>query len=446
MPHWLIDEGALQTLRDARRMRLRPSETQLVAFEREQVAARDGNLPRGMSVAGATAEIRVVGILTKQPDIFALFFGGGNTTYRDLIAALGVARSDPSIKNISLYVDSPGGDVDGLFELLAALEQTRAVKAISVRAANAMSAAYGISAVAGRIEATNAGSRFGSVGVAAAYFVDDDIVDITNTDSPDKRPDVTTDEGRATVRRELDAIHDLFIEQIARGRGNGVTARTVREEFGRGATMLAGDAKRRGMIDAIARVGLRAVSSTAASETSPEANGASAPSLATEQEQRTMNLRELRAQHPETYEAAVQEGVTAERDRVNAHLELGQAGGAEGMRIAAEAIAAGTALNQTMNARYLRLAMNNRDQSLRASDEQTVAGAANAPGSGAAPGTPQSAQGQQQPAQQQQSNGTPATAGQPQTEAEKQELLGVEVARRIKSLAGTGTRAPSTDN
>jgi ClpP class serine protease len=365
---WLIDEDAARQLRDARRLSLKPSDAQIVAFEeRGRAEARDNaDLPRIMRVAGSVAEVRVEGVLTKTPDILAFFFGGGNTTYTSIIASLAIAKSDPAIKSAVLYVDSPGGTVDGLFDTLAAIEMFRAVKPLTVKAANALSAAYGIAAAAGKIEALNAAARFGSVGVAASYAfsTDEEIVDITNTDSPDKRPDVTTDEGKAVVRRELDAIHDLFVDSIARGRE--LDGKVVREDFGRGATLLAGEAKKRGMIDAVAKPGaLRAVGTTSKI-------GASAD----DQKETKMDLRTLKAQHPDIYDLACADGTKAERDRVVAHLTMGQTGGEEGLKIALAAVEAGTDMNMTSLAKYQAVALNQRDRTLRQQDDKQVGEAA----------------------------------------------------------------------
>ena len=353
---WLIHEDTARVLRDARRAGGTPSAEEQRAHG-ERVAARSGG-PRSLNVAGDVAEIRVVGVLTKNPDFWAWLLGLGNTTYSDLQEALALAQSDPNVASVRLFVDSPGGQADGLFELLASLERLKAEKPVSVRAANAYSAAYGIAAVAGPIEAQTAGSMFGSVGVAASFWLNETIVDLTNSDSPDKRPDLSTEEGRAVVVRELDAVFELFVDAIARGRG--LTAQDVVKNFGRGASFVAGEAKRREMIDGVAKPALRAVSAGAAAaaerETIVSADGG-------RRKDSTMTLEELRSQHADIYRAAVQEGETQERDRVVAHLTLGETSG--DMVTAAEAIRSGAAMTQTYTARYLAAGMNRADRSTR---------------------------------------------------------------------------------
>jgi ClpP class serine protease len=202
--------------------------------------------------AGDVTEIAIEGVLTKHPDFLAWLLGVGNTSYLDIQDELASAAADPSTTRVVLAIDSPGGHVSGLFETLAALETFP--KPITVRASLAASAAYAIAASAGRIEAITPASEFGSIGVAVTFLHDEDLIDITNTASPAKRPDVTTEQGKAVIRRELDALHELLIGSIASGRtraGRKTTAAEVNSDFGRGGMFIAGEARQRGLIDAI---------------------------------------------------------------------------------------------------------------------------------------------------------------------------------------------------
>lgn len=83
-----------------------------------------------------------------------------------------------------------------------------------------------------------------------------------------------------------------------------------------------------------------------------------------------MDLKELMAQHPGVYSAAVQAGVDQERERVMAHLKLGQASGA--MSVALDAIKDGSALTLSLQADYMAAGLNRRDQSLRNADDATA--------------------------------------------------------------------------
>lgn len=328
--------------------------------ERQAAIEASSGVPRNLKIAGDVAEIRVEGVLTQKPDFFAYWYGGGNTTYEQIQQAFALAQADTGVKRVSLYVDSPGGEVSGLFDALAAIEAFS--KPISVLASCACSAAYAIASVAGKIEGTNAAAQFGSIGVAATFWVFEEQVTITSTEAPDKRPDLSTEEGRAVVRKFLDDIHEVFAAAIAKGRET--TVEKVNTEFGRGATLLAGEAKKRGLIDKIAKPALRAVNVTEtaiASEKGPQT------------EPTQMNLETLKKDHPELFAAVVKEGVAQERDRVCAHLTMGEQSG--DMKTAVAAIQSGDGMTQTLTAKYLAAGMNRADRSARQVETDT-AGAA----------------------------------------------------------------------
>lgn len=373
---WLISQEKASEIRQAILSGAAPTAAQMsehtareMAAEQEAVAST--NLPRNMSVAGHIAEIRVDGLLTPKPDLFAWLFGGGNTTYAQIQSALGIAAADPNIREISLLVSSPGGTVAGLFETLAAIESIRGAKKISVKASQAASAAYAIAATAGQIEATTRASSFGSIGVAASFTVDDKVIDIASTEAPNKRPDITTEEGKAVVRQHLDAIHELFVDAIARGRGT--TVDNVNETFGRGAVLLAAQAKALGMIDKIPPTPRANNGSSAMVDDDTNQPDAPASSGA---EEKKMDIQELKAQHRDLYEAVRQEGVEAgvkqERDRVCAHLTYGQNCGA--LDVAVGAVKDGAEMTQTLMAEYMTAGRNKVDITARA--QETAAAAA----------------------------------------------------------------------
>lgn len=109
--------------------------------------------------------------------------------------------------------------------------------------------------------------------------------------------------------------------------------------------------------DAVRDAAARALTET----TQPEARAATAPVAppdasaetggAQQQKETIMNLEQLKAQHPDVYAAAVKETLEKERDRVNAHLELGETCGA--MALAIESVKSGAEMSQTLNAKYL---------------------------------------------------------------------------------------------
>jgi ClpP class serine protease len=257
-----------------------------------RAASRDNGK---MQIVGREAVIPIEGVLTERPDWFAAYFGGGNTTYPDIKQAVAEANGSPEIDSITMaYGYVPGGNVTGLFSTMDAIRDSEKPITATVKG-GAMSGGFGLASQAGRIVAADRGTQFGSVGVAMDTWVYDGSikeVSIASTEAPKKRPDLLTDEGKAVVREELDAIHNVFVESIAEGRGT--TVKKVNANFGQGAMVLAEQALQAGMIDAIG------VEQSASQQSAPEA--------AETKEVRSMDLQKLKTEYPAVYDAAVAVG------------------------------------------------------------------------------------------------------------------------------------------
>jgi ClpP class serine protease len=360
---WLLESNIRQSMQQARKAGFMPSVEQQTQFDARFNSSVSANENRLLTMAGNGAEISIKGVITQVPSFMAMVFGGGNTTYPDIISAIATAQQDDNVETITLSIDSPGGEFDGLFDTLAAIQAaTKPVKAIISNLG--ASAAYAIASQADEIVATNIAARIGSVGVVATFGVYDDEVSITSTEAPKKRPDVRTSEGVAMVREELDALHELFVDAIANGRG--VDTSKVNANYGQGGTLLAGEALKRGMIDSIAAPSLKSVKTTstktATSGTQPEAT--------------KMDLNTLKAQHPETFAAAVQQGTTEERDRVTEHLIMGEASG--DIKTACAAIKDGTAMTGALRATYMTAGMNRNDVLQRQGEDASATAGDNA--------------------------------------------------------------------
>lgn len=344
MNTWLITKDAWHIVRTAEALGVLPTAEERAEFN---ASFSDGDYPgaRIMDKVGNTAQINISGVLTKEPSWLLRYFGGGNTAYSEIISAINEAERDPAIEEVVFSIDSPGGNTSGLTDAMDAI----AGMTIPTRAevsGMAASAAYGLASQAGSITALNRSAMFGSIGVKATYFVDGTVVEVTSSNAPEKAPDVTTEEGKAVVQKTLDQIEAVFIEDIARGRG--VTTDKVKADFGRGGVFLAHEAKSHGMIDDVKD----RTQQPGATTTTQEAN--------------SMNLQELKSKHPDTYAAAVAEGVAQEQDRVSAHLTMGEASG--DMKTAIEAVAKGDSLTAAYQAKYMAAGMKNGQIGARQGD------------------------------------------------------------------------------
>lgn len=357
---WLLEKETEKAIERAYSAGILPSAEQQVEYEARVFGDSGGGTPRIYSVDGDVATIVVDGVLTNKPDFMSMIFGGGNTTYREIIESLALAEADECVNSVTMAINSPGGQFDGLFDALAAIQGTR--KNITARVGNvAASAAFAIASQADHIVASGIASRVGSVGVMATYASDPNTVAITSTNAPKKAPDVTTEEGQGVVREGLDAMHEIFVQAIADGRGTDIDG--VNANYGQGATLLANEAMKRGMIDAISERGSVGNSHL----TDKRDTAALGGEVTTEEKQ--MDLTKLKAEHPDVYTAAVQEGATQERERVEAHMVMGEASG--DMETACAAIKDGSEMTTLLNAKYMAAGM--KKKAIEARDEDEVA-------------------------------------------------------------------------
>ncbi len=354
---WLLESSVLRMIAQAEKEGFKPSAEQQTEFE-----ARFNGGDSIFQVVGGRAQIHINGVLTNTPSFMASLFGGGNTTYPSIIAAVGEAESRTEVKGIDLVVGaSPGGHITGMFDAVAALQGAK--KPIDAYVSDlAASATYALVSQAGRVRAKNRATQFGSLGVAISTYVDPSEIEISSTLAPKKRPDLTTPEGKAVIRELLDPMHALLADAVATGRKT--TIDNVNAEFGQGAVLLADEALSRGMIDAIDKPVLQVVKT--ATHNTADLSGKNLEAM-------KMDYNEFKAQHRNHYEAAVAEGEAKERDRVTAHLTLGAASGA--MDIATGAIKDGSTLTASLQASYMAQGMNNKDIKDRTADDIEGSGA-----------------------------------------------------------------------
>lgn len=355
---WLIQPDVLHQLE---------RERQAHSGSEQEISARLGfeqddrpRYERILSKAGDKAAIAIEGVMTEAPDIIAMLFMGGNTTYQDIIDAAQSADADEEVGEIEFRINSPGGSVSGLFDCVAAVQGLK-TPTRSVIHSRGMSGAFILASATGEIVAANPTSSVGSFGVAVDVMTREGVISITNSGSADKRPDVETDSGQAVVQEHLDSLHAIFEEVVAEGRG--VPQNQVTERFGSGRVFAAKEAMERGMIDRI----------ESGRNERPSGNGSTEPDE-TPTSEKVMDLETLKTQHPDVHRAAVEQGVAQERDRVNAHLTMAQSYG--GFETAVEAIGAGAELTQSYTAKYMAAGARNQQMEARDAESQEAENAA----------------------------------------------------------------------
>ncbi|AUR89507.1 TMhelix containing protein [Vibrio phage 1.124.O._10N.286.49.B1] len=324
--------------------------------------AQDGQSnSRILSVSGNVATIAIAGVLTHSYGFMTWLMGG--TAYTDIMAAMQMAELDPEINDIRIKMNSGGGQVSGLFDLIAQMESMKTPMTCEV-SGMCCSAAYAIASQCDSIVTASEGEGIGSIGIVVEAYIDENVKSITSTNAPNKRPDASTEEGVAQIRAELDAYEDLFIEAIAAGRGTNTA--DIKANYGQGSVTTARNALKSGMIDAIAS---QSGTASAGTQTNLTAQGEAEHNLTANSEE-VMNKAELQAKHPELYaeikNEGIQAGKTQEQERVSAFAELGEASGANELAMAC--IKDGTEHSASINAKFMAAQMKNNSLSALAAD------------------------------------------------------------------------------
>lgn len=314
------------------------------------------------------AIISISGHLANRPTFWGFLLDGNIATYPLIIEKLGLAEANSEVTQIRLLVDTPGGELDGLFDLLDALKAvSKPLEAIV--GARADSAGYGIVSQVDKIIAAGEISEMGSVGVGTTFFVDEDFVDITSSDAPNKWPDVTTEAGVNVIRSELDEIHAKFVHYISEGRsaatGRNITPDIVNSDFGRGGTMLAEAGLAAGMLDEIQPSPARISNADFFENSDSSSSGTAAKTI---KKITKMDKITLQREHPETYAEIMQLGAAQEKERVEALLETGSECGK--LDKAIEFVKNGACITQPKTqAAFLSARINNKDVENRAGDD-----------------------------------------------------------------------------
>jgi signal peptide peptidase SppA len=206
-------------------------------------------------VRDGVAILPVSGPVMRYANLFSKVSGA--TSIDVLATDFNQALENPDVKAIILNIDSPGGTVAGVNELAEMIYAARGKKPIvSYVSGMGASAAYWLASAADEI-VLDATASVGSIGVVSIQSDDTERkakagvkeIQIVSSLSPRKRPDLSTEEGRADVQAMVDSIAKVFFQTVARNRS--VTTDAVLSDFGQGGLMVGSDAVDAGMADRI---------------------------------------------------------------------------------------------------------------------------------------------------------------------------------------------------
>jgi signal peptide peptidase SppA len=213
----------------------------------------------GTRRGGNVAVIPVLGLLTQRGEAID---SQRTTSVAAIASEVRAYAADQSVDAIVLEFDSPGGSSYGIAEAAAVIRDARAAKPVIASAnSKAGSAAYWLASQADEIIVTPSG-HVGSIGVYIAHEDKSKANDAAgvrvtyvsagkyklegNPDEP------LSEEARAYTQSVIDQIYNMFVRDVARGRGVGVDA--VRDGFGQGRSVLAKQAVEMRMANSVGTI------------------------------------------------------------------------------------------------------------------------------------------------------------------------------------------------
>lgn len=333
---------------------------ELQAGRLDALTTRDGD---SLSAAPAVetrdgvALIKVRGVVSRYASWMHDICGGTST--EALAKSLSAAIEDTKVRAVVLWIDSPGGQVNGLNEMAELIYQARGSKRIvAYVGGQACSAAYWMASACGEV-VIDATAELGSVGTVAGFRIspqaeDEQYLEIVSSNAPNKRLDPTSDAGKSAVQTIVDDLETVFIDAVSRNMG--VTRDKVLADFGRGGTFIGAKAVQQGMAHRlgsleglIAELGgrgqARPFNQTRASTASTKTQGATMPLTIAEGATAAAVAAALQTQHPDAYAAIAATGsadkaTAVEAARKEAHAAGRQEGVAEGIAAETQRVAA----------------------------------------------------------------------------------------------------------
>lgn len=212
--------------------------------------SRDMKNTYAVSTRGGVAVIPATGPLFRHANLLTAVCGA--TSYELLAQDFNKALNAPNISAILFDVDSPGGEVNGCSELTDMIYNARGKKPILAYASGSCcSGAYWIASACDKIMAADT-AILGSIGVVSIFEKEDEkkTIEIVSSQSPNKRPDVKTEEGKAKIQAHIDALAEVFINKVALHRD--ISPKNVIENFGGGDVFVGQNAVRIGLADSLA--------------------------------------------------------------------------------------------------------------------------------------------------------------------------------------------------
>jgi len=203
-----------------------------------------------LTINNNVGTINIKGVLIKDFGYLPYYYPSNFTAYSSIKKAFNQLENDNNITKIVLLINSQGGSVNGIDDVTTVIRQGKKEVYTYIEDMGA-SAGYWIASLGKKIYA-NKLAMVGSIGVITKFerYTGNDYKTFIfrSTQSPNKAKDPVT-EGSEELQIELDAICDIFIEDVAKNRN--ITQDDVINNYGKGSVFIGNKALENGLIDSV---------------------------------------------------------------------------------------------------------------------------------------------------------------------------------------------------
>jgi len=269
------------------------------------------------------AVIPIHGVIAKRANLFTRISGGVSTELA--MQDIDQAQDDSDIQAIVLYIDGPGGAVDGTLELADFIFEGRDKKRIVAYSDGLMaSAAYWIGAAAHEVYISSDTVQVGSIGVIAKhvdYSEAEKKAGIKTTEIYSgkykriaSQHEPLSKEGRENIQGMTDYLYSVMVDSVAKYRG--VSSEEVLQNMADGRVFIGKQGIAAGLVDEIS--------------TLDNLTGTILPAqvqnkvITVKKEVKSMDLTKLKADHPDLVkqiQADTRADVIAEFDQERSQLQ-----------------------------------------------------------------------------------------------------------------------------
>lgn len=254
---WAIEPAKYREIVEIYQTHLKGEKIDLAALE----ARLGGPLPgptAGYEVQAGVAIVPLEGVIAKRMNMIMRTSGGTSLELfqRDFRAAM----ADPAAHSVVLYIDSPGGNVQGVQLMAEEIFAARGGKPVVAYTDGLMaSAAYWLGSAAGAVLIADDTTMVGSIGVVTQH------VDVSKADEKagvkvtqvyagkyktlGSSSEPLSDEALADLQAKVDAVYGIFVDAVARHRG--ADAQTVLSDMAEGRVFLGREAISAGLVDGV---------------------------------------------------------------------------------------------------------------------------------------------------------------------------------------------------